>query len=138
MDPPKERVYLPVQRTRRRIKTLHGTPQIDRVITRHREILRLATEIYGDLPPCDIRISSRMKRTLGTYGFHRTRNFHRITYSLSHIQNNVDDMVDNTVPHEIAHFVCRVYQIGNMRHDRAWKQVCLRLGGDGQTCSRGI
>jgi predicted SprT family Zn-dependent metalloprotease len=42
-------------------------------------------------------------------------------------------MLEDTVPHEIAHFVCQVKGLGK-NHDEGWRKVCRELGGNGITC----
>lgn len=40
------------------------------------------------------------------------------------------DTTTNTIPHEVAHLVCFVKPSLGRNHDRGWKAVCRRLGGD--------
>lgn len=43
------------------------------------------------------------------------------------------DMLDNTVPHEIAHLVTYVRPELGHGHDDSWRKICVALGGNGQT-----
>ena len=45
-----------------------------------------------------------------------------------------DHLINNTVPHEIAHIVCYFKPTLGRRHDAGWKRVCRMLGGNGQRC----
>lgn len=45
-----------------------------------------------------------------------------------------DDMIADTIPHEIAHIVCHRNPSLGRRHDLGWKQVCRTLGGTGARC----
>lgn len=48
--------------------------------------------------------------------------------SLEAAQVNWEDMVNDTIPHEIAHLVCqRIPRLGK-GHDNGWKRVCVSLG----------
>ena len=42
------------------------------------------------------------------------------------------DMMQNTVPHEVAHLVCYARPELGRKHDSGWKRVCMALGGDGK------
>ena len=45
-----------------------------------------------------------------------------------------DRLLNDTIPHEIAHLVCfSLPQLGK-NHDRGWKRVCIQLGGNGERC----
>lgn len=47
-------------------------------------------------------------------------------------ESHFRDMVDDTIPHEIAHIVChRNPQLGN-NHNAGWAAVCRALGGTGK------
>lgn len=39
-----------------------------------------------------------------------------------------------TVPHEVAHLVCRHLYPMARSHGREWRSICLALGGDGKRC----
>lgn len=45
-----------------------------------------------------------------------------------------DDMVENTIPHEVAHLVCFVNPKLGRNHNRGWQTVCYRLGGSTNRC----
>lgn len=47
--------------------------------------------------------------------------------------DHFDDMMQNTVPHEVAHLVCYARPELGRKHDAGWRHVCLALGGDGKT-----
>ena len=42
------------------------------------------------------------------------------------------DMVDDTIPHEIAHIVCHRNPNLGRKHDAGWASVCRTLGGTGK------
>jgi predicted SprT family Zn-dependent metalloprotease len=41
-----------------------------------------------------------------------------------------DEMVKDTIPHEVAHTVCQMRPDLGSQHDHGWKAVCRALGGD--------
>lgn len=43
------------------------------------------------------------------------------------------DMMDNTVPHEVAHLVTYARPDLGRKHDTGWRLICLALGGNGNT-----
>ena len=45
-----------------------------------------------------------------------------------------DHVLNNTVPHEIAHIVCMMNPRLGRNHDAGWARVCRLLGGNGQRC----
>lgn len=44
-----------------------------------------------------------------------------------------DHIFNNTVPHELAHILCMANKLGRGGHDRYWRNLCLFLGGNGET-----
>ena len=47
-----------------------------------------------------------------------------------------DHILNDCVPHEIAHLVCYANPQLGANHDRGWKRVCVALGGNGERCRR--
>ena len=47
-------------------------------------------------------------------------------------QEQRNHILNNTIPHEMAHIVNYLKPSTGKNHDRGWKNVCRRLGGDGQ------
>ena len=45
-----------------------------------------------------------------------------------------DHLINDTVPHELAHIVCFVNPRLGRAHDLGWKSVCVTLGGNGKRC----
>lgn len=41
------------------------------------------------------------------------------------------DMLDETIPHEVAHLVCYARPELGRNHDSGWRQICIALGGNG-------
>lgn len=57
-----------------------------------------------------------------------------ITYNLEFnvdaINKDWDEMVSNTIPHEIAHIVDHAIHGKFNGHNRIWQRICMILGGD--------
>lgn len=47
-------------------------------------------------------------------------------------EEHFKDMVDDTIPHEIAHIVCHRNPTLGRKHDYGWASVCRALGGTGK------
>jgi len=47
-----------------------------------------------------------------------------------------DHILNDTVPHEIAHIVCFMDPSQGRNHDYGWASVCRRLGGTGARCHK--
>lgn len=50
------------------------------------------------------------------------------------ILNHTEDMIKETIPHEVAHLVCYARPELGKNHNRGWKHVCKILGGNGERC----
>lgn len=96
--------------------------------------LEKADAIYGTklAGNVEIRFDIRGYRTAGQAGF-RGGHFY-LRFHPEYIESNFDDMLNNTVPHEVAHVVGFATDIGIRRHNDAWKACCLKLGGNGKRC----
>jgi predicted SprT family Zn-dependent metalloprotease len=45
-----------------------------------------------------------------------------------------EHLLNDTVPHEVAHTVCQAFPKFGRSHNDGWKRVCLALGGNGRRC----
>lgn len=45
-----------------------------------------------------------------------------------------EHIVNDTLPHEIAHTVCFMRPELGRNHDQGWRRVCIALGGSGKRC----
>lgn len=57
-----------------------------------------------------------------------------INLNTSLIETNFDEILNNTLPHEVAHLVTFVNHPGVKVHGPEWKYYCILLGGDGNRC----
>jgi SprT protein len=63
--------------------------------------------------------------------------FYTVRFNAQHIRlggQTFDHLLNDTVPHEVAHSVCQAFPKFGKNHDAGWKQVCVALGGNGQRC----
>jgi predicted SprT family Zn-dependent metalloprotease len=47
--------------------------------------------------------------------------------------DHYEDIINTTVPHEMAHIICMMRPELGKNHDRGWRRVCIALGGNGKT-----
>jgi predicted SprT family Zn-dependent metalloprotease len=99
------------------------------------ELIRQANTLYGiTLPHVEIRFD--LRGAVAGYGGHKMRNgvrhyFMRYNIVMMSKQDAWEDMITDTVPHEVAHVVC--YFRGNDRgHGWNWYNTCRALGGSGK------
>jgi len=55
-----------------------------------------------------------------------------LQFSLESAHVNIDEMINDTIPHEIAHIVNYVDKDTGNNHDYGWRNVCINLGGTGE------
>jgi SprT protein len=110
------------------------TPQ-QQIIAKCNTVFEKAKELYGlDLSVCTIRfdLKGRVGGTAGARGssLAGTRSYH-MRFNADMVQRDTVEMVDETVPHEIAHIVCFMNPKLGSNHDAGWARVCRQLGGNG-------
>lgn len=105
-----------------------------RVITETHRHIRRASELCG-FQQADVTISFDLRgRAAGMYRvkkklFHQDRT---IRYNPTIFSMYFDDNLENTVPHEVAHYACDIiYGLGTIKpHGEEWKRVMQALGAD--------
>lgn len=103
-----------------------------------RRVLAKAEALYG--VKIDPSISYNLRgRVAGWAGckfcmFTRKATQFSLRFNRELIQGeHFEDMMNNTVPHEIAHLACYARPELGRKHDSGWRRVCIALGGDGNT-----
>ncbi len=73
---------------------------------------------------------------MASFGQHREtgKSVGIIQFSLQHVVRKLVVMLKQIVPHELAHVICMVNG-WDMGHGKVWRQVCMMLGGNGETFS---
>jgi SprT protein len=109
--------------------------QIEQIKARVQECIAIAEDKYSiKLPKVNVRFDLK-GRAAGQAGMQYGRFFLR--FNRNHIQlggQTFDHLLNDTVPHEVAHFVCFAFPQLGRNHDAGWKRVCIALGGNGQRC----
>lgn len=105
--------------------------QMELVLQRIKECIAKADELYGVKLNPQIRfdLKGRAAGMAGMRGFQLFLRFNRDMMgreAFTHVLNN-------TVPHEVAHLVCFVNPNLGKGHDAGWERVCIALGGTGVT-----
>lgn len=104
---------------------------------RTQEVLDLAERLYGVKIMPTIRFDLR-GRAAGLAGckfcmLTRKATQFSLRFNCELIQGeHFDDMMRNTVPHEVAHLVVYSRPELGRNHDAGWRRVCVSLGGDGK------
>ena len=60
-----------------------------------------------------------------------------LRFNTTHMQlggKTWDHLLNETVPHEVAHTVCQAFPQFGHQHNPGWKRVCIALGGTGERC----
>lgn len=74
-------------------------------------------------------------RAAGMAGY-RGNSFY-LRFNRNHMQlggQTWEHLLNDTVPHEVAHTVCQSHPQFGRNHDNGWKRVCVALGGNGRRC----
>jgi SprT protein len=97
-----------------------------------RKCLEHAERLYGKLPQLQIRYDLRGK-AIGKAG--RKNGVWYLRFNREAIEKHWDDMVKDTIPHEVAHIVCFVHtHLGGSNHNAVWQRVAISLGSTGKRC----
>lgn len=110
---------------------MNVTDATNAMVTQTRKVLAMAFAKY-DIPlpaeavevRCDIRGRCHgraiAKHSIGKY----TIRLNPEAYLLDQ-----QEMMEDTIPHEVAHIVCMIKPTLGRNHDHGWKRVCRELGG---------
>lgn len=109
--------------------------KIDAVKAKVQQCINIANQRFGITMP-DVQIRFDLKgRAAGIAGF-RGKHYY-LRFNVHHMQlggQTWEHLLNDTVPHEVAHTVCQVFPQFGRNHDAGWKRVCLALGGNGRRC----
>lgn len=107
---------------------------------RKQEVLAKVNELQGliektwgfRIPNLTIRFDLK-GCSAGQAGRRDDQYFMRVNATLM-MNEGWDHIINNTVPHEMAHLACYVRPMLGRNHDSGWQRVCLALGGNGKRC----
>lgn len=94
--------------------------------------LRKAFELFdiGEIDYSDVLVDCNIRGGVaGRAGIDRQGN-HYLHFNPEAIELYLDEMVKDTIPHEIAHTLCQIRPRLGRNHNAGWKRVCRALGGD--------
>lgn len=109
--------------------------QFDQIKQKVQDCIRTAEQKFGiTMPNVEVRFDLT-GRAAGMacmrYGQFSLR------FNLQHIRiggKTWEHLLNDTVPHEVAHTVCQAFPKFGRNHDAGWKRVCIALGGTGRRC----
>lgn len=109
--------------------------RIEQIKAKVAECVAAAEQRFGiTMPSIAIRFDLR-GRAAGQAG--KRYGQHYLRFNREHIAlggQTWDHLLNDTVPHEVAHVVCYAFPQYGRAHDSGWKRVCLALGGNGKRC----
>jgi predicted SprT family Zn-dependent metalloprotease len=97
------------------------------------ELVTKANQVYNITLP-DVAIRFDLKgRCAGQAGFKHGQYYMRFNLEMMR-GAGWDHIINDTVPHELAHIVCFFKPALGRQHDNGWRRVCMMLGGSGERC----
>ena len=101
-------------------------------------VLAKARQLYNI--PLDVRVTFDLKGAIAGQARCKmcrqtgvTSDYH-LRFNSDLIQGkHFDDMIHETIPHEIAHLVTYAEPRLGYKHDAGWRKICKALGGNGRT-----
>lgn len=98
--------------------------------------LKEAEEKFGvDMKDVKIELNIRGWRAAGYAQWCPAKGY-RLRFHPEYIATHFDEMVNVTVPHEVAHMVCFKKESLGRDHNRGWQMVDRMLGGNGKRCHK--
>ena len=109
--------------------------RFDAIRAKTQEVLAKAKELYGvDIKPS---ISFELKgRVAGWAGCKHCmgQRLYTLRFNRDMIMGkHFEDILNETVAHEVAHLCCYADPRIGRKHDMGWKMACIALGGNGKT-----
>ena len=99
-------------------------------VQRVQELINLANEKYNlAIPQPDVSFNVTGYRVAG-YA-RRVGPMYFVNLNAEACEKYPEEMLNETIPHEVAHIVCFFNPALGKNHDGGWKRVCRALGGTG-------
>ena len=106
------------------------TPQ-QQIIDKCKEVYETATRLYGvDMSRVTIHFDLK-GRAAGMACRRGAQHYMRFNRDML-TREAFEHVINDTVPHEIAHIVCFMKPQYGRNHDAGWARVCRALGGNGE------
>lgn len=98
------------------------------------KVIRKAMDLYGvpELEFAKIRFDIRGHRSAGQA--YQKRNEYGLRFHPKGCSDHLEDILNNIIPHEIAHLVTYADRSLGRNHNRGWKRICMALGGSSNRC----
>lgn len=114
--------------------------KIEAIRAKVAECIKLAESKYGvKMPAVDIRFDLT-GRCAGVAGWKPNgvggRTYY-LRFNVTHMSlggATWEHLLNDTVPHEVAHTVCQAFPQYGKNHNSGWKSVCVAIGGNGKRC----
>jgi SprT protein len=109
--------------------------QIEQIRAKVQQCIKLAEDKFGiTMPKVDVRfdLTGRAAGMAGMRYGHFYLRFNRTHMALG--GKTWEHLLNDTVPHEVAHTVCQAFPKFGRNHDAGWRRVCIALGGNGSRC----
>jgi SprT protein len=92
--------------------------------------LRVAKRLYGFNEYVEVEFRNT-GRCAGWASY--DRGLYKLAFNSQLLEREdwMNDLITDTIPHEIAHLVCYYDRSLGKNHDKGWKRVCISLGGSG-------
>ena len=102
----------------------------EQAVQRVEELINLANEKYNlQIPQPQVSFNVKGYRVAG-YA-RRVGPLYFINLNAEACEKYPDEMMNDTIPHEVAHIVCFFHPALGKNHDAGWKRVCRAIGGSG-------
>lgn len=109
--------------------------QIEAIKSKVAECIAIAERKFNiKMPQVQVRFDLS-GRAAGMAGYRGTSFYLR--FNVKHMAlggQSWEHLLNDTVPHEVAHTVCQSNPQFGRNHDAGWKRVCIALGGNGRRC----
>lgn len=93
------------------------------------EVMQKANELYNLNIKLDVKVKVRGSRIAGVA--ERKYGTYRIRLNPLFCQQHPEDMLNDTIPHEVAHIVCFALNCDD-GHGKKWKEIAKSLGCSGE------
>ena len=108
--------------------------QQDQVRAKCKEVFAKAKSLWPDMQFDNVAVRFDLKGRAAGMACRRV-NSYSVRFNADMMTRDAfDHVLNNTVPHEIAHIVCMMNPRLGRNHDAGWTRVCRLLGGNGQRC----
>lgn len=99
-----------------------------------KEVFAKAKTLWPDMNFDSVAVRFDLKGRAAGMACRRANSYYMRFNAEMMTRDAFDHVLNNTVPHEIAHIVCMMNPRLGRNHDAGWTRVCRLLGGNGERC----